>query len=260
MPDETEYVEIVEGLSQKGWEEVDLADLDLEDASFQYRFPSNIGDLRASLEAEGQREPIDLTGKKPHRVIDGFRRVRAVQALEWPSIKAFVHRGISEEDAFRLAFTKNVVRKNLSPMEKANAIYLAQKRGVKKTELAEAFGLSEKQLGRYLKLLAFPKHVQKLLDGKTVTMAHAKVLADFAVRDAEKWKKRIQEEGLDSRALKALLTKELGKKPAGRKKLYMKRAKDRVRFYPFTIGKDAPKAEKEKVIKVLEEAIQVLKG
>jgi hypothetical protein len=40
---------------------------------------------------------------------------------------------------------------------------------------------SEVAAPRYLQPLEFPKEIQKILDGKLITMAHATVLADFAV-------------------------------------------------------------------------------
>lgn len=175
-------------------------------------------------------------------------------------ILAFVHRGISEEEAFRLAFTKNVVRRNLLPLEKAHAIHLARERGVKRAELAALFGLSEKQLGRYLDLLDFPKAFQKVLDEGLVSMAHARVLAGYGVGEPEPWVKRIQEEHLDTRALRRLLKNAGAGRGPGRPRAYLQVQKDRIRGYSFTIRRAAPKAEREKLMRVLQEAIQFLGG
>ena len=251
-----------EGLQAASWEEVALADINAEDLAFQYRFPSELRSLKASLESEGQREPIDLIGKKPYRIVDGFRRVLAATALRWPTIKAFVHRNISDDDAYRIAFTKNVVRRNLSPLERAQAMVVAmRKRGLKEGQLRDAFGLSEKQVKRYLELLDFPEPIKRILDGDVITMAHAKALAAFGIADeAEKWRKRIQAEALNARALVAVLVKERGKKVLGRPKTYMRRAGGRIHMFAFTMSKDAPKDERDKVVKLLREAIEALKG
>jgi ParB/RepB/Spo0J family partition protein len=248
------------GIQTSSWEEVALADIDREDLAFQYRFPSEIATLRLSLEAEGQREPIDLLGKKPYRIVDGFRRIAAATALRWETIKAFVHRDVSEEEAYRIAFTKNVVRRNLSPLERAQAILVAmKKRGLKISDLDEAFGISEKQVKRYLELLKFPDSIQKILDGEVVTMAHARALAKYGVGDdADKWRRRIQSDHLDARVLVRLLTEEKGKRPIGRPKRYMKREGDRVRMYGFLVGKDSSKEEKERVVKLLRDVIDLL--
>src|SRR5260221_11689245 len=100
------------------WEAVNLADINLADHTFQYRFVATTADLRRSLETDGQEEPVDLlrgTGK-PFRIIDGFRRCAAALELGWSTIKAFVH-DFDDDKAMRYAFTKNWVRKGLSPME-----------------------------------------------------------------------------------------------------------------------------------------------
>jgi ParB/RepB/Spo0J family partition protein len=247
------------GLEINNWQDVDLTAIDLDDTTFQCRLSTSAPDLKRSLKAEGQQEPIDLLGAKPpYKIIDGFRRCAAARALGWSSMKAFVHDSLSQDLALRLAFTKNVVRKNLVPMDRAHALWIAQKKGFKKTDLAKAFGISEKQVNRYLQLLEFPKEIQKILDGKLITMAHAKVLAGFAVADAAAWKKRIEQEKLDARALKKLLRRELGKKQPGRKKTYVSRTKDSLRVSSFTVHRDSSKAERQPIIAALKQALEFL--
>ncbi len=255
-----EETPFIEGLKAKEVQDIPVEEIALEDATFQYRFNSSVADLRASLKHEGQKEPIDLTGSKPYRIIDGFRRVDAVRALGWKAVKALVHKGISDEEAHKLAFIKNVVRKNLSPMDKANAIYQAKQRGRKAAEIAEFFNLSEKQLQRYEGLLEFPSEIQKLIDKGQVSMGHAKALADFKVKNLDEWVKRIEAESLPQKQLKRELKKAFGGKSPSRPKLYLKKEKNGIRVYPFTISKDAPKQEREKVVRMLQEAIEVLKG
>jgi ParB/RepB/Spo0J family partition protein len=237
---ETRAGEEPSGLTQRSWEEVPLEDIDAGDTTLQFRFLTRTGDLQASLKHDGQQEPIDLAGEKPYKIVDGFRRVAAAKKLGWKAIKAFLHDGLLDDDAWCIAFTKNVVRKNLSPMERANAMLLAQKRGTTKTALPEVFGLSERQVDRYLKLLEFPGHIQKILDGRVVTMAHAKLLAAFQVKDGPKWKRRIEDEKLDVRALKKALLEDHGSKVPARKKILLKKEKDRIRLFPMVVRKDAP--------------------
>jgi ParB/RepB/Spo0J family partition protein len=249
-----------DGLEPESWERVRLADIDSRDQAFQYRFRTEFGTLKHSLETEGQREPVDLMGEKPYRVIDGFRRVLAARALGWTTVKAFIHRTMTEDDAYRIAFTKNVVRRNLSPLERAQAMLVAmRRRGLKEDELRSAFGISERQVRRYLDLLQFPDAIKRILDGAVVTMAHAKALASYdAAGQAESWKRRIESERLNAKTLRRLLAKTRGKKAVGRPKAYMRREGSQVRMYAFSIGRDAPRDEREKVIRLLQEAIDLL--
>jgi ParB/RepB/Spo0J family partition protein len=251
-----------DGLAPGSWESVRLGDIDTRDQAFQYRFPSEVETLEHSLRTEGQREPVDLIGRKPYRIVDGFRRILAAAHLGWPAVKAFVHRDMTEDDAYRIAFTKNVVRRNLSPLERAQALFVAmRKRGLREEQLREAFGISEKQVRRYLELLRFPDAIKRILDGAVVTMAHAKALAAYQVTaDAETWRKRIESERLDAKALRRILARAAGKKPLGRPKAYMQRQGNRVRMYAFSIGRESPRDEREKVIRLLQDAIELLKG
>jgi ParB/RepB/Spo0J family partition protein len=250
----------VEGLRTRDVQQVPLEWIDLSDKTFQYRFSTNLGDLRISLLHEGQREPIDLTGTRPHRIIDGFRRVEAVRSLGWSTVMAFVHKGVSDEEAHKLAFLKNVVRKNLSPMDKAHAIFQARQRGRTAREIAQDFGISEKQVRRYEGLLKLPSEIQRLLNREKFPVSHAKYLSDFKLKDKDldHWVREIEEKDLTAKQLKRGLKQAFGKKAPGRGRLYMKRERNAIRMYPFRISKDAPEAEKEKVVRLLQDAIEVL--
>jgi ParB/RepB/Spo0J family partition protein len=239
--------------------DVSIEDIDQANAMFQCRLSMPLTDVRKSLERDGLAQPIDLVGPSPYRIIDGFRRCKAATELGWGSIRAVVYE-MDDRQALRVAFTKNVVRKNLAPMEKANALWMAQKQGFKKPELLELFGLSQKQVDRYLQLLAFPQALQKCIDGKIITMAHAKVLHDFGVDSPADWKRRIEAEGLSAKQLRKFLRHEMGKKESGRKKLYLKKSKDCLRVYPFAVSIDTPTAEKTRIAKLLREVIEFLEG
>src|SRR5688572_10418565 len=60
--------------------------IDVSDYTFQYRLEYDIHDLREAIRREGQIEPVDLTDSHPHRIIDGFRRIRAMTELGWLSV------------------------------------------------------------------------------------------------------------------------------------------------------------------------------
>jgi ParB/RepB/Spo0J family partition protein len=249
----------VEGLKVTDVVEVPLDDVSRDD-DYQYRLNTTTSDLKSSLEHEGQREPVDLTGSTPHKIIDGFRRVEAIRQLGWKTVKAFVHSRMTAEEAQRLAFLKNVVRKNLSPLDKANAIRQAKKRGRSLTELASDFGISVKQVRRYEGLLALPTELQRAVDKGHLSMSHAVMLHDHGVRSFDKWIDLIATKKLSRLQLKRELRRATGAKPAGRKKNYLKLERTSLRLYPFAINKEAPRDERMKVAKLLEEAVRALRG
>ena len=241
--------------------EVRLTDINPTATQLQFRIVVTTTDLRESLRCHGQLEPIDLVGEeKPLRIVDGFRRFHAAVALGWTSIRAFVHTALSEREAVQLAFTKNVVRKNLTPIERANAMALAMARGMRLPELAGAFCLSERQVRRYLDILELPEAIQELLDGKLVTMAHGRILADYHVKDPQEWASQIKREKLDVPSLRRHLRAILGPRTQGRRKCFVLKTKTGIRVCAFAMGSSTPKSERDAAIKALQEAVAFLQG
>lgn len=224
---------------------VRLADVDLEDLTFQVRVEMRLGDLTQSLQETGQLEPVHLLGPAPYRVIDGFRRCTAARALGWSEIEAAVFVGLEERLAFRFAFAHNAVRRNLRSIDKANAIRLAMKAGLSRFDTAVDLKMSEKQVGRYLALLRLPRDVQDAIDEKQFTMGHALVLAAFDVGNVEQVVREVRSRRLTVPQLRRLLQQLVGgRRPAGRRAQIVSRDGRCIRFRG-EVSLTAPKAERE---------------
>lgn len=249
------------GLRTRAWTEVPLADLDPQDKSFQFRLLEVTDDLLVSMRSQGQRDPVDLLGgRRLHRIVDGFRRVAAARQLGWTTIKAYVHQDLQESDAWRLAFTKNVARRNLSPIERANAALLARRNGVGISELSALFGITDRQVRRYLEFLKLPEELLEACDGRSVTMAHAKLIHDAQVPDPTRWVAKVREGSLQVRELKKQLREELGRKPLGRRRTFAHVYDDRVRVQGFTMRLSAEPKEKMLAIAALKQVLRALQG
>ncbi len=241
--------------------EVPISAIHLGDTTFQYRVETDTKGIKESIEAAGQQTPVHLLGRKPpYRVIDGFRRVTALKELQRSTVRAIVHQTMSEEAAQVFAFTQNVVRRNLAPIEEANAMYRAMRRGVKPADLAALFKINERQVQRRLELLKFSDTIKKLIDGNELTVAHGKLLDDFEVKEPVAWKRRIEKEKLSSKALKRALEKDFGSHQRGRLRTYWKRSTRGVRVYGFSIAFGAPQGERNNVIKALEDVVAALRA
>lgn len=248
----------VDGLTTSEVLDVPLDHVNLDDLTYQYRFGIKADNLQTTIAREGQLEPVDLLGPKPYRIIDGFRRVHAIKALGWTTVKALVHRNLDDEQAHERAFVKNVVRKNLSPIEKANAIRLAKKRGVKRDVIAAEFGLSEKQIARYEQLLELPKGLQELVDEGELSMAHAKLLADFGVTDVVEWVEKIQEKKWTAAELQREIRKGTKRRGGSGKRVFVKIDGDVLRVKSINVKKSASPGERDRVVKALQQAIRFL--
>lgn len=254
------FVDGLDGVTEL--EDVTLEEIDREDDRFQFRVDAKSGDLVRSMRTEGQQVPVVLwrrrpadKGKPPYLIIDGFRRTHAVARLGWPSVKAMVL-DISEEEAFDRAYTENVVRKSLKPLERATAICIAiERRG--EDETAKHLAISKKQLGRYKELLALPRKIRDALDQDEISMAHALLLGKARQNGV-----RLNEEGMLGLA-RGVSAKELAKrlrkhtrKAGGRPKKYATMKGDLIRFYPFAFDlRTGSKQERAKIRKVLEQAL-----
>ena len=151
------------GKARKGYpragspEPVKLSDILFEDTTFRFRSSPPTWELREDIKRHGHRKPVHLLGAgPPYRILDGFRRIAGARELGWGSVQAFVHRGIDDTQALRIAFQENLAQQDLSFPEKAHAILLARRAGLKTPEIAELFGLSEAEVLQYLKYLKSP--------------------------------------------------------------------------------------------------------
>ena len=69
-----------------------------------------------------------------------------------------------------MAFVVNVVRKNLTPAEQANAMHVARREGYDNSGIAGRFSVTERTVQRSL---AIPEHILRRINGRVLTIAHA---------------------------------------------------------------------------------------
>ncbi len=144
------------------------------DRTFRVRSEEICESLVRSLENAGRLTPIRvLAGGETYRILDGFRRTAAVRVLGWKTIDAVVNAPMFAAEARKIAFVANVVGEALTVLERANGIQLARREGHAKPDVAEMFGISQRQVERYP---ALPDGVLERIDGRSITMAHAHVL------------------------------------------------------------------------------------
>jgi len=155
----------------------------VEASSLQMRAPFDAGDgaedqaLVESLESEGQQLPVILTrlpDRQPaqFRILDGHRRIAALRHLGRSHVEAVVIRQ-GTEDGDLLTLTANV-RRNLTPMELADAIGRLEARGLSHTDIARRVGLTRTSVDSLgcLSRLSDPLQ-QRVRDGRLGVIAGA---------------------------------------------------------------------------------------
>lgn len=235
---------------------VSISDIDVADERFQFRFQTRSEDLRESIAENGQLNPVTLWRPRKNAkflIVDGFRRVDACLALELETVDAIVIQ-CSEDEAYGRAYVENVVRKNLTPLEKATGICAVIDR-VGKAKAAEQIKISSKQLNRYINLLEAPSATKKSLNKGTISMAHALIISEYLPAVSMREEDLIRLAELNSAAeLRKLLKK---KRKAGRPKKYTRIDDEMLRVYPFKFNRStATKADRQKVSRALRTALE----
>jgi ParB/RepB/Spo0J family partition protein len=243
---------------------VPLHAIDESDTTFRFRSDESTGSLVHGFRTDGQLEPITiLAGGTTYRIIDGFRRTAAARVLGWKTIDALVHAPMLDAEARRISFVANVVRDKLTILEKTDAIRLARREGYAKAEVARMFGMSQRQIERYL---ALPEGILEWIDGRVITMAHARVLAGhFAAIPRERMPVLIEE--IRSMRLSAhALPRWLAARgfdavvPARRTRVAGHISSQRVRFYNMEITPSSPAEARELTLDFLRRAIRQIEG
>lgn len=157
---------------------------------------ASMEELKNSLADVGLIHPILVRpiDNEKFEVVAGMRRYYAAKDLEWESIECH-SRNISDFDAILMAYTENVQREDLTPIEQGKMygnlkdvlIKKAKENGnfdnVKKpmekiwTQMEETIKLSHAQMRKYISLLDLPKELQNLLENKKMPTVYGFELA-----------------------------------------------------------------------------------
>lgn len=136
--------------------------------------------LAESVKREGLLQPIMVRreGRK-FRLVFGERRWRAALAAGLPTIPAVI-KDVTEEEAFRFALVENLQRVDLNPMEKARAIRSYMKKfSLTQKEVGERLGMARPSVANFLRILALPEEVQRMVERGELSFGHARALLAY---------------------------------------------------------------------------------
>ena len=200
-------------------EMIALKDIDTDDITYMFRAILRVGDLKKSLDTEGQQIPIVVRrgqGKNKYQIISGFRRTAAAKALKWPKIAAIVRTGLTDEAAFRAAVLENTARKTYSDIDRALIIKAYKDRGYGGEEVGEVMGLTKRQANNLRSLLELPKTIQEAIDdpeqhfGTTHALTLKQMASKYSKLDMEPCVEMVNKEELSVSQLKRRVNMEHG--------------------------------------------------
>jgi ParB family chromosome partitioning protein len=166
-------------VSQTGYlPEIPLSEIDKNPYQPRTNVSEGIDDLVNSIKSEGFFSPIIVT-KQPngrYMLVAGERRITAAKMAGLSSVPAIV-REVAGEKLLELAIIENVQRKDLNPVEEANAFaYLQKEFGLSIRDTAKKIGIKEALVKTRLDLLELPDYVQQAVLDNTMHATTAQVL------------------------------------------------------------------------------------
>ena len=134
----------------------------------------DLTELAASIRAQGILQPLVVqhhaTGRGTYEVIAGHRRLAAAKIAGLEEIPVTVRqrsRSNSSAEALEMMLVENCMRRDLGPVEKAEAMGALRNHGLTAVQIARRTGLSDATVGYYLSLLELDDDArERVRDGR----------------------------------------------------------------------------------------------
>ena len=187
----------------------------------------DVSDLEASIKAHGLIQPITVrpVGKR-YQVVAGSRRFTALKNLKFTKIACNI-REIDDKEAFEIATTENLTRKDMDPADECMAVAKMLDDGNDIHTVASHFGRHPRWVIGRAKMARLGGTALEMLKDGTITLGHAEALTLADDKDIDRFLK-IAGNGTSPDALKNIIMSE-------RKNLA------NAKFDTFKICKNCPK-------------------
>lgn len=165
--------------------------------------------LADSIRRYGVLQPIVVRraaagAARPYELVVGERRWRASQRAGRETVPAVVQ-DVEPHDLLEVALVENVQRRDLNPIELAQAFRALLEAGRSQEEVGERVGLDRSTVANHLRLLELPKELQEDVELGALSMGHAKALLQLQNPERRRHlRDRIVAEALSVRAAEAL--------------------------------------------------------
>lgn len=165
-----------------------------------------IRELAASIAESGIIQPLVVRTLPDGRysLIAGERRLRASKLAGLKHVPVVVHEA-ADAEAFLLALVENVQRRDLDPLEEADAYQrLMNAYGMTQEQVADRVGKSRPAVANALRLLKLPAAILNLVAEGAISAGHARAILSVGEALHGLLAERIVTEGLSVRAAEEL--------------------------------------------------------
>lgn len=199
---------------------VQMIDLDHLEANRQQprrRFDDEgLEELARSIKETGILQPVLVTRDGDRfRILAGERRARAARLAGLTRVPVLVKEGLEDRDHLLLALVENVQRRDLTPMEEADAYWhLKDKFGMTQEEIAERVGKDRTTVSNAMRLLKLPAEVRAQVEDGLLSAGHARALLALpSAADQELLAREFLRRGLSVRMAEARVQERLSGTP-----------------------------------------------
>ena len=177
-----------------------------------------INELAESIKAVGLIQPVIVREKgNEYFIVAGERRLRAAKAAGLKKIRAIIIQP-SEEENLSIALIENLQRRDLDPIDEANAYrILVERFKLKQQDIAKRVGKDRATIANSLRLLHLDKEIRAGLSDGRISVGHAKVLLSVPENRQAALFREIINKALSVRALEKLLNDKTGKDSKSKK-------------------------------------------
>jgi ParB family transcriptional regulator, chromosome partitioning protein len=225
--------------------------------------PGNLEELTASVREKGVLEPILVraAGANRYQIISGERRYRAAAAAGLDEIPA-IELDVDDSETLEIALIENIQRKDLTPFEEAEGLYvLQQKFGYTHERISGVIGKSRSTVTETLLLNDIPDRIRAMcrevgINNKSVLVQIARAPDEEAMRALVRRfaAGELNREGVRKQTAKA------GPKKAGRPKNFTFRLDDKTLPFRFTLSFKRSRVEKSEIIEAVRELLRRLES
>ncbi len=188
---------------------IPLAQIDVNDKTYQFRAVVRVPDLVKSIRESGQQIPAvvrphpDPECGFPYQLISGFRRATALREIGTKTLSAYVRHDLTDDaDAFRASVLENIARKTYSDIDRASIIRRHRDDGHTGFEVTRLMGLTDRMQRNLLSLLDLPDVVQKAIASEVGNFKTTHALTLRKLKNKHKqldyavWVKQINDEDM----------------------------------------------------------------
>ena len=164
--------------------EKNVVEIDIDDIRSNPYQPRKIFDteslneLAKSIAEYGIVQPIIVKKSiKGYELVAGERRTKAAKIARLKKIPAII-KEFNDQEMMEIALIENIQREDLNPIDEATSISnIIKLRGYTQEEFATKFGKSRTYVTNILGLLKLPDEVKKMVEKKSISASHARVLS-----------------------------------------------------------------------------------